>query len=210
MIADSLFGVQIIGAVLFSMAYVLRSITNVTGSSVAQVGLIALFLVFNLALGIGAHRASPSRVTRQTITTYIIWLVLILTITGTIVTNPSYHWNEKETTTVVTAMIMTIAVLAVSAVRQLSLTDPMMKAFFAIAYKFMPQVFLAWKFLAEGASGTPGLSVMIGHITILTRLGQIYFMVREAGWDRNRFWLAISEIANEIGWVITTIAWLIV
>ncbi len=86
----------------------------------------------------------------------------------------------------------------------------MVKAFFAIAYKSVPQVLLAWKFLAEGASGTPGLSIIVGHATILVRLGQIYFMVREAGLDRNRVWLAVSETANELSWVIATIAWLIV
>lgn len=209
-IADSLFGVQIVGAVVYCGAYALRSLKDVTGSSVAQVGLVAMFLLFSLALGVGAHRASPSRTTRQGIATYSIWFVLILTIIGAIATNPAYQWNHKDTVTLVTAIILTIGALAVGTVRQLRLSDPMMKALFAIAYKSVPQVLLAWKFLAEGASGTPGLSVIVGHATILVRLGQIYFMVREAGWDRNRFWLAVSEISNEVSWIIATIAWLVV
>lgn len=125
-------------------------------------------------------------------------------------TNPAYRWNEKDTTTLVTALVLTVIVLVVSYVRHLTISDPMVKAFFAIAYKSVPQVLLAWKFLAEGASGTPGLSIIVGHATILVRLGQIYFMVREAGLDRNRVWLAVSETANELSWVIATIAWLIV
>lgn len=208
MIADSLFGVQIIGAVLFCGAYALRSLSDVRGTSVAQVGLIATYLLFHLCLGLGAHRASPSRLTRQAIATYVIWFVLILTIIGAVITNPAYRWNQKDTTTLMTALGLTMAVLIVSHARHLTIKDPMVKAYFAIAYKSVPQVLLAWKFLAEGASGTPGLSVVVGHITILIRLGQIYFMVREAGWDRNRIWLAISETANELSWVIATIAWI--
>ena len=210
MIADFLFGVQIIGALVFCGAYALRSLHDVTGSSIAQFGSVAAFLAFSFALGVGAHRASPSRVTRQAIATYVIWFVLIAAIIVAAGTNPAYQWNAKDTATVATAMILTILVLAVGAIRHLSLTDPMMKAFFAIAYKSVPQVLLAWKFLAEGASGTPGLSVIVGHATILIRLGQIYFMVREAGWDRNRFWLAWSEIANEVSWCIATLVWLMV
>ena len=123
-------------------------------------------------------------------------------------TNPMYRWNEKDTTTLVTTVFLTLAVLLMSYLQRLSLKDPMVKGSFAIAYKSVPQVLLAWKFLAEGATGTPGLSVLLGHVTIFVRLGQIYFMVREAGWDRNRTWLAVSETANEISWIIATAAWI--
>lgn len=90
------------------------------------------------------------------------------------------------------------------------MNNAMVKGLFGVAYKSIPQVLLAWKFLAEGGSGTPGPSVVLGHATISIRLGQIYFMVKEAGWDRNRFWLAVSESANELSWIIATLAWLAV
>jgi hypothetical protein len=209
-ITDLLFWVQVIGATVFCGAYALRSLTDVTGSSVAQFGLVATYLLLHLSLGIGAHCAAPSRLTRQAIATYVIWFVLILAIISAAWTNPAYRWNEKDTATLVTAVLLTVAVIVVSYIRHLQIKDPMVKAFFAIAYKSVPQVLLAWKFLAEGASGTPGLSIIVGHVTILIRLGQIYFMVREAGWDRNRIWLAISEIANEVSWMVATIAWCVV
>jgi hypothetical protein len=206
--ADLLFWVQVAGALLFCGAYIVRSIEDVTGSSVAQFGLVAAFLLFNLALSAGAHRASPSRVTRQAIATYVIWLFLMTSVVGVVIANPSYQWNEKDSATLATAVVLTVVVLVLGRARKLPLTDPAMKALFAIAYKAVPQVLLAWKFLAEGASGTPGLSVAVGHATILIRLGQISFMVQEAGWDRNRRWLAVSEVLNELSWVIASIAWL--
>ena len=210
MVADLLFWVQIIGAVIFCGAYVLRLVTDVTGFSLAQFGLATAYLVFHLALGIGAHRTAPSRVTRQAIATYVVWFVLGSCVLVAAGTNPAYQWNDKDTTTLATGVVLTAVVIFISTIRRLSLSDPIAKASFAIAYKSVPQVLLAWKFLAEGASGTPGLSVVVGHLTILIRLGQIYFMVREAGWDRNRIWLAISGMANELSWVVATIAWLLV
>lgn len=210
MISDSLFWVQIIGAVVFCGAYILRSLQDVTGSSVVQFGLVAMFVAFNLALGIGAHRAEPSRLTRQAIATYVVWLMLVIILIGAVVTNSAYQWNEKDTATLVTAIVLTVAVMVVGNSWEKPLADPMMKGLFAIAYKAVPQVLLAWKFLAEGASGTPALSVWAGHFTILIRLGQIYFMVKEAGWDRNRFWLAVNETTNEVSWIIATVVWLTV
>ncbi len=206
-IVDLLFGVQIIGAVLFCGAYFLRSLHDVTGSSVVQFSLVAAYLLFHLALGISAHKVAPSRVTRQAIATYVIWFVLMCAIIVAAVTNPDYKWNEKETAQLLTAATLTIAVLGIKTIRRRSMSDPMIKASFAIAYKSVPQVLLAFKFLAEGATGTPGLSVVVGHFTILVRLGQIYFMVIEAGWDRNRIWLAISESINELSWIAATVAW---
>lgn len=207
---DLLFVVQIIGAIVFCGAYALRSLTDIRGSSIAQFGLVATFLVFHLWLGVGAHRASPSRLTRQAITTYVVWFVLMLVIVVVVATNPAYRWNEKDTTTIMVAVVLTLLVLVLSYALNLKIRDPIVKASFAIAYKTVPQVLLAWKFLADGASGTPILSIIVGHITILIRLGQIYSMVREAGWDRNRICLAISETANEFSWIVATIAWVIV
>lgn len=210
MIADLLFGVQIIGAFIFCSAYILRSLEDVTGSSIAQFGLTIAFLGFNLALGVSVHRAAPSRVTRQAIATYITWIVLVVGITLAAGTNPDYRWNEKDTTTLVTGIVLTLVVVGVTIQQQLPVGDPMVKGSFAIAYKAVPQFLLAWKFLTEGASGTPGLSVVIGHLTVLIRIGQISFMVREAGWNRPLKWLMASEVLNEVSWIAATIVWLLV
>ena len=208
--ADLLFGVQIIGATIFCGAYAWRSLSDITGSSIAQFSLVAAFLIFQLVLSLGAHSASPSRSTRQALATYLIWLVLISVMILAAGTNPTYRWNEKDDATLITAIALTGIVILITVVKRKKFADPMIKAYFAIAYKSVPQVMLAWKFMAEGATGTPGLSVIVGHATIIIRLGQIYFMVREAGWDRNRLWLAISESLNELSWVVATIAWLYV
>ncbi len=44
---------------------------------------------------------------------------------------------------------------------------------------------------------------------IITRLGQLLFAIREAGWDRNRQGAALSELANETTWLLVTLAWLV-
>ncbi len=209
-VADFLFAIQVIGAIAFCVPYAVRSLTDVQGSSLVQFVQVAAYLLFHLSLGISVLRSAPNRVNRQLVATYAIWLVLISGIITAVLSNPLYHWNGRETAILQTAAVLTLAVLAFAAVHRLPVSDPMVKAMFAIGYKSVPQVLLAWKFLAEGASGTPGPSVVIGHATIVIRLAQLGLMVRESGWDRNRFWLIVSESLNELTWLAATTAWLMV
>jgi len=202
--------VQIIGATIFCGSYILRSLHDVTGTSLVLNILIGLFLIFHLALGIGAHRTAPSRLTKQAIFTYVYWIILIVIFIFAIFTNIEFTWTDGETAQLWTAIAMTFVVFLTMVIRRVNLSDPMVKALFAIAYKSIPQILLAWKFLAEGATGTPVLAIFAGHFTIIIRLGQIYFMVKEDGLDRNRIWLAVSESVNELTWCVATIAWYIV
>jgi hypothetical protein len=68
---------------------------------------------------------------------------------------------------------------------------------------------LAYKIFTEGGAGMAGAMLLAGHIGIMTRLGQLCFAIREAGWDRNRQGAVLSETANEVTWILVTVAWLL-
>ncbi|KND51877.1 MAG: hypothetical protein ABA06_01290 [Parcubacteria bacterium C7867-001] len=208
-IADLLFGVQLVGAVIFCGAQFLRSLEDVHGVSIVQFALATTFVVFNLLLGIGAHRAQPSRVTMQGIVTYIVWVAMLTAVVVAVATNREYRWSIQDSVTLGIAVVLTIGTLGFGALQGRPIRDPMTLAFLAIASKSMPQLLLVWSILEQGGSGIPAASIIVGHCTILIRLGQIYFMVREAGWERNRVWLAVSESAAELTWIATTTAWLV-
>lgn len=206
-IADLLFGVQIVFAVIFGVSYAQRATQDVAGTSVAQFGLVLAFLAFSLALAAGAHRKEPTRASRQVIATYVIWIALV---TGMILAawnNPDYHWSSKDTTFIEVAALLTVAVSLFGLLLGKGPRDAMMKALLAITYKAVPQAMLVWKFLDEGSSGTPLAAIVVGHITITVRLCQICFMGRGKKWDRDRLWLFVNEAANELSWIIATIVW---
>ena len=77
-------------------------------------------------------------------------------------------------------------------------------------FKAIPQLALAYKIFMRGGAGLAGAAVITGHITILPRLGQLWFSIKEAGWDRNRHGSALSELANEASWLVATLVWLLV
>lgn len=207
-IADLLFGVQLIGALLFCGAQFIRSLSDIQGVSIVQFALATTFLIFNLLLGIGAHRAQPSRVTKQSIMTYTVWMVMLTAVCIAVGTNSDYQWSVQDTTILVISTLFALGTLCFGRLHRLSIRDPMILAFLAIASKSMPQLLLVWIILEQGGSGIPLVSIIVGHCTILIRLGQIYFMVKEAGWERNRIWLAVSEGAAELTWLAATLAWL--
>ena len=60
----------------------------------------------------------------------------------------------------------------------------------------------------EGGDGISAVAVWAANATALIRIGQLGIAVREAGWDRARKGLALSEATSELTWIIVTVAWL--
>jgi hypothetical protein len=99
--------------------------------------------------------------------------------------------------------------LAWGKIKRLPFTDPMVSGFLAVCFIGLPQLTLAYKIFTEGGAGMAGAMLLAGHIGIMTRLGQLWFAIREAGWDRNRRGAVLSETANEVTWILVTVAWLV-
>lgn len=207
-VTDALFAVQIIGAVLSCSAQFLRSLVDVCGISIAVFGLSVLYCGFHVWLSVAAHRACATRLTKQATITYCVWGTLTLAVIGAMIANGGYQWSVQDTTIVIVVCMLTITLVQICFWKKKTILDPQMKGLLAMTYKFTPNMFLAWKIFVEGGTGIPGLSIFIGHFTISIRVAQVFCMVREAGWDRNRVWLTISEVSNEVSWIIVTIIWL--
>lgn|GEM_PF-541558 len=209
LIADLLFGVQIIGAFVFSGSQFFRLLENTTGQSLSMQIIMEIFLCIQLMLAIGAHQTKASRITRQTVGVYTMWLVFVGSNIVAIFINGHYRWgsNDISTTWVVLGGLVVMVLWAMY--RKLDLKDPMIKGLAAILFKAVPQLMMAVKIAQEGGAGVPMVTIIVGNVTALTRLGQIYLVIREAGRDRNRLWLGISEATNELGWATVTVVWAI-
>jgi len=207
-VADSLFGIQLICTVLFGGSQFLRMLTTSQGVSISWFVCWQVFLVLNLVLATRAHRNQPSRVTLQTILSYVAWVTMVTLDLGAMIWKGTGIWNERDTATVALAAIGIGVTLVVARRRNLAIADPMVKGYLAVFFKAVPQLLLAYNMFKMGGDGLAGMAIVTGHITVSSRLGQLWFSIREAGWDRNRIGSAVSEIANEGSWMIATIVWL--
>jgi hypothetical protein len=206
--ADLLFILQLGLALISGGSQFLRLLHTSQGVNVSWLASWLAFLVINLALTLRAHRSQPSRVTLQTVLTYAAWTTVIAADLGVLLWQGMQLWDHKDTITSLLVGLGSLLIWGQARRRGLSITDPLVNAGFGACFIGLPQLTLTYKIYLEGGAGLAGGMLLAGHIGILTRLGQLGFAIREAGWDRNRKGAALSELANESTWLLVTLAWL--
>lgn len=209
-ITDALFALQLGCALAFGGGQTLRMLHSTTGVSLTWLAFWAVFLLINLRLSWQAHDAAPSRLTAQTLVIYLAWTSLLALNLLVLVWHGSGQWSDIDTLTSVLALCGVGATLAAGARHGLGWRDPIVRGWLAVFFKAVPQLTLAWNLWLHGGAGLSAISVWAGHVTICTRIGQLVYGIREAGWDRFRRGSLISEIANEGSWVVATLVWLVV
>ncbi len=208
--ADLLFTVQVICALLFAVTQIRQMLQTTQGVSLTWFVFWAVFLGLNLLLAIKAHQVQPSRVTRQAVVTYALWSAVLAASLAVLVWRTLGAWYPVDTLNLVISGFGIAGVLGVGKARGLGLTDPMVRGWLAVFFKATPQLTLAWHITQVGGAGLAAFPVIAGHLTICIRLGQLYYSIKEAGWDRNRLGSAVSEVANELSWLLTTVVWLVI
>jgi len=207
--ADLLFAVQIACTLVSGGSEFLRLLTTSQGVNLSWLAFWDAFLVVNLALVIRAHLRQGSRVTFQTILSYATWTAFISACLGALLWRGTEWWDRQDTATVILVAAGVSLTWLLARRRGLPVTDPLVAAGFGVCFIGLPQLTLTYKIFTQGGAGMAGLMLLAGHLGILTRLGQLWFAIREAGWDRNRQGAALSEIANETTWLLVTAAWLV-
>jgi hypothetical protein len=207
--ADILFVVQIALALISGGSEFLRLLTTSQGVNLTWLASWLIFLLINLVLVLRAHHLRPSRVTIQTVLTYGAWTTVIGACLGAMLWQGTALWDGKDTLTVILVALGLTITRFIAYRLGLGLADPLVHAGVAACFIGLPQLILAYKIFSVGGEGMAGLMLLAGHIGICTRLGQLWFAIREAGWDRNRQGAALSESANEISWLLVTLAWLV-
>jgi len=206
---DALFAVQLGCTIVSGGSEFLRLLTTSQGVNLSWLVSWLAFLSINLTLTIRAHRHQPSRVTLQTVLSYALWTLMIAACLGAMIWRGTDLWDAKDT---LTAILVGSGVMLTGLWvwwRRLKISDPLVNAGFAVCFIGLPQLTLAYKIFTVGGEGMAGLMLLAGHIGILTRLGQLWFAIREAGWERDRQGAALGELANEGTWALVTLAWLV-
>jgi hypothetical protein len=207
--ADALFGVQLLFTFIFGGSQFYRMLTTRQGVNLTWFVSWLIFLLLNLALCLRAHQNQPSRITLQTILSYAAWTVVVAADLAVMLWKGTHVWGETDTVTAIIVGLGVVLTVGLAYRLELGIVDPMVKGWLAVFFKAVPQFALAYKIFMMGGAGLAAAAVITGHITILSRLGQLWFSIKEAGWDRNRRGSALSELANELSWLVATAVWLV-
>lgn len=209
--ASFFFLLQILCAIVFTSSQAIRMLHSVQGVRLSYFGCHTSFALILLILSIaalkGAAVVEDRKIKRQGVAIYAMWSVFLAG-HGVIAIVNGALWNRKDTVTLVIVLVGSVIVTTVGKLKGLALSDAYMKAGFAVFFKCVPQIALAFSIADEGAGGISGVWILMGHVTIVTRLAHLQSsLVR--GRDRNtvaQFW---SEIGNEASWLVATLAWIV-
>jgi hypothetical protein len=121
----------------------------------------------------------------------------------------THVWRAADTNTALIVAVGLVVVILWSYHKSHGFSDPLVYSFFGVLFIGVPPITLACTIFKEGGHGLAGAAVLSGNVSILIRLALLGFTLAEAGWDRNRKGAAMSEFANEMSWLLVTLAWLI-
>ena len=207
--ADVLFLAQIGLAIIFGGSEFLRLLKTSQGIPSFWLASWLAFLLINLALTVRAHVSRPSRVTLQAVACYALWTLIIASDLVILFMKGTDIWRAADTITALIVGAGLMVTILWGYRRGRGLGDPMVHGYFGLLFIGIPQITLAYTIFKEGGQGLAGVALLASNFSILIRLGLLGFAIAEAGWDRNRKGAAMSEFANEISWLLVTLAWLI-
>lgn len=209
-VSDLLFGVQLVLTVFFCSGQFWHMLYKGTQNlSMSMVVCMEIFVTINWVLALRGHQADPSRITRQGIVIYAFWVILWGMNLGLALWKHT-PWDQKDIITLGLVAAGAVTILIIAKLHNTGIKNPIVRGYLSLAFKAVPQLAQAYKNVVMG--GAPGIGwimVWIGHATILTRIGQLLFAKNEAKQEKNRTGLLISEIGNELSWVVATITWLV-
>ena len=192
-------------ALTFGISQFAQLLSSTEGASMSWFAAWEVFLLLNLWLAWHAHKAQPSRITGQTLISYLVWSVMIALDLSAISLRDTWTWNERDA---LTAELVGLGVVVTLVAGGFRIGDPLVKGWLAVFFKTVPQAVLAWNIWLMGGGGIALAAIIAGHATILSRIGQLVLSIKEAGWDRNRIGSLISEVPNELSWALVTAIWL--
>ncbi len=210
-VGNLLFWFQIVCALIFCISQALRMLKSTEGVSFSLFVCHSVFTLLNLSLSVAALKNAvygERIIKRQAVYMYAMWTLILALHTGIAFWKMEHLWKQIDTLTALIVVIGIILVLAIAKVKKLSLLDPYVKAGLAISFKAVPQFTLALVIYYSGKGGLSGIWILFGHVTILTRLVHLWISNHEK-WDRNTKGSFVSEVWNELSWLVATAAWLL-
>lgn len=209
MTTDFIFVIGLSTAFLWCGAQAMRAFTSMEGVSLAQYVAFTIGFVIQLALALEARRKNRGRIISQQITLFVAWSTCSALLVGSVLIQDSYTWTRVDTTITAVAASGTILTLMWAASSMKSLQDAAVRAWINISLKSLPQFLLVAKIWSEGSAGITTTAIVLGSVSILSRLIPLSVSMEVEGRNRDKTWLWISDAVNLVSWLSVTVIWFI-
>lgn len=208
---DIAFVMGLITAPYWCGAQAFKALTNLAGVSLAQ------YFAFVLSFFVGAVLANAARnksigdrrsITQQTVM-LALWAVCGTLMVVFVISLGSYMWSPTDTLISVIATAGVSLTLLWALVARKPVSDAAVRAFLGVALKPIPQFLLIPKMFAETSGGYSIPAIVLGNVSIWTRIYLNIDSLQKEGVSRDKKWLLTAEILNGISWLAVSIVWLV-
>lgn len=166
-----------------------------------------VFIALNLWMIIDAQMTEPGSGTVLTIVSYCIFAVMnTMCLIALLVKWEG--WSRSDTYAMLFGGGGVLFTAALAVWMRADVRDPMIRASLGVFCMGIPQSMLAYAIWEARGGGPPGWTILMGHVALWSRFGQLVYSVFEATeWESNRLWALVSEAANAASWLLVTVVW---
>lgn len=204
---DSIFVVGLLSAIFWCGAQASRANTSIAGVSLAQYVAFCLGFAVQFALAVSARRQNVGRIITQMLWLFGSWTVCSSILILFVMMGTNYQWSVLDTTIAKLSVTGLVVIAICARISRRSLTDAAVKAWVNIVLKSIPQFLLAVKVWHEGPGGITAVAIVLGTVSIATRLIPMSGLLRKGGATRDEKWLWVTDVVNLASWLTVTAIW---
>ncbi len=205
-----LFLIQVVGALIFGgfqLHHMIAYSTN--GLSESMFLCNAVFVGINLILALKAHSVGSSKNTKETVLIYIIGTIIYIAFLAVMAIKAESVWGNLDWITITIVLSLIAIMFAYVTYAKISYNNPLIKGVVSLIVKVIPQLIMAYKIHEVGGQGLNIVAIVAFHILTCLRIWKVWQNKQEMKYDKNRTGLLISEIGNEISWIIVSFVYII-
>lgn len=207
-VMDLIFGVQVILGIILGVSQFIKMLSSTQGVSTSNYLFSWIFLLVNLFLAFRARKEKTGRILWQMIFNLVEGSIVYTSFLVLLIFKAENLWDNKDWLTTLLVVASLLGTIFVSQkIFKVSLKDPFVQGFISLFAKTIPQLIMAYKIFMVGGAGLSIVMIFVFHAITLSRFLQNYLIIKEAGWDKNRKAIMLSEVGNEVSWGFITLAW---
>ena len=185
----------------------IRNWTNVEGVSMSFFLVLLMFCLLQMSMAIPAYRAEPTRKAKQVLIIYGSYIFLGTLHILEILYRGMYVWDLNDTTTIALTLLSALWVYRHRRSQGDPFESPLTKSQIAMTTRGVPQSLQAIKIWMYGGAGYPGVSILLGNLSIIFRVALLILNRNDAKEDPNRKWLLAAEFVNGATWGLVSLVW---
>jgi hypothetical protein len=204
-----LFWIQVVGVLIFGSSQLYHMISYSTiGLSESMFLCNTIVVTINLVLALKAHKIQSSINTKETVLIYFFGTLIYMSFLVTMAIKAESAWGNLDWITIQIVLGLIAVMLLYVKYNNISYRNPLLKGVVSLIMKIVPQLIMAYKIYEVGGQGLSVVTLIVFHVLTLLRIYKVWETKREMTSEKNRTGLLLSEIGNEISWIVVTIVWI--